>query len=63
MLEHERAAEQKEISVRVGESEAKFQRLFKSSELEKESIRNQYEQRIENMRLANLKVDGNSKKV
>jgi hypothetical protein len=60
--ERESIASQKEMSMRVSESEAKYERLFKSSELEKETIRNQYDQRIENMKIANLKSDVNSKK-
>ena len=54
---------QKELSTKLTESEAQFERLFKASELEKETLRNQYEQRMENMKLASLSSQGNSKKV
>ena len=61
-INQERAASQRELSAKLGESESKFDRFYKSSELEKESMRAQFEQRIENMRQANLKSDGNTKK-
>lgn len=59
----ERTEAQKVMSMRLGESQAQFERLFKTSELEKETLRNQYEQRMENMKLATLSAQGNSKKV
>ncbi|MBY0414178.1 MAG: hypothetical protein K2Q18_08430, partial [Bdellovibrionales bacterium] len=52
---------QKEITVKTSEAQSQFERLFKSSELEKENIRSQYEQRIENMKINELK-QGNTKK-
>jgi hypothetical protein len=61
-LGREKIDNQKELSMRLSEADAKFERVFKSSELEKESIRNQYEERIENMKLASLSSKGNSKK-
>lgn len=60
-LDRERTDHQKEISLRLNESQAQFERLFKATELEKETLRNQYEQRMENMKLASLS-QGNSKK-
>ncbi|MBC7429768.1 MAG: hypothetical protein H7336_14220 [Bacteriovorax sp.] len=63
-LNRERTDQQKELSVRVGESQSQFERLFKNSELEKETLRNQYEQRMENMKLGTLSTstDPSSKK-
>lgn len=61
-ITRERMDHQKELSLRLGESRSQFERLAKSVELEKETQRNQYEQRIENMRIASL-VKENSKKV
>lgn len=60
-LERERVDHQKELSLKLGESQSQFERLFKASQLEKETLRNQYEQRMENMKNATL-VQGNSKK-
>ena len=40
--------------MRLGEAQSQFERLFKSSEMEKETLRSQYEQRMENMKLASL---------
>lgn len=60
-LERERADHQKEISMKLGESQGQMERLFKASELEKETLRNQYEQRMENIKLASM-TEGNSKK-
>lgn len=60
-LDRERIEHQKEISMRLSESQAQFERLFKASELEKETLRTQYEQRMENMKSASL-AQGNSKK-
>lgn len=60
-LNRERSENQKEMSVRLGEARAQFERLHRSSELEKETLRNQYEQRMENMRLSSLAQE-NSKK-
>lgn len=48
----ERNDHQKELAVRLGEAQTQFETLYKSSELEKATLRNQYEQRIENMKLA-----------
>ncbi len=64
-LEMERSDHQKEMGLKLSESQAQFERLFKSSELEKETLRNQYEQRMENMKNASLVQGGpkgNSKK-
>lgn len=61
-LERERTNHQKEISVRLSESQAQFERLFKASELEKETLRNQYEERMENMKLSAMSSQGNTKK-
>lgn len=61
-LSRERANNAKEVAMRVSESQAQFERLFKASELEKETLRNQYEQRMENMKLASLSTQGNTKK-
>lgn len=60
-LARERTESQKELAVRVGESQSQFERLYKSSELEKASLRSQYEQRIETLRLNSLAQE-NSKK-
>lgn len=60
-LDRERADHQKEITMKLGESQAQFERLFKASELEKETLRNQYEQRMENSKLASMSQE-NSKK-
>ncbi|MDO9183458.1 MAG: hypothetical protein Q7U04_13675 [Bacteriovorax sp.] len=62
-LNRERAVGQKDLSLKVTESDAKFERLFKASEMEKNTIRNQYEQRIENMKVASMGAQGNTKKV
>ncbi|MDD4976522.1 MAG: hypothetical protein PHY93_19355 [Bacteriovorax sp.] len=62
-LGRERTDSQKEIAMKLSESQAQFERLFKASELEKETLRNQYEQRMENMKLASLSSQGNTKKV
>jgi hypothetical protein len=61
-LNQERATFQRELSAKLGESESKFERYYKSSELEKESMRKHFDQRIENTKQANLKSDGNTKK-
>lgn len=61
-LGRERADFQKQMSMKLGEARAQFERLAKSSEIEKETQRNQYEQRMENMRIATLAKE-NSKKV
>jgi hypothetical protein len=61
-ITRERMDHQKELSLRLNESRSQFERLAKSVEMEKETLRNQYEQRIENMRIASL-VKENSKKV
>lgn len=53
-LSRERIEQQKEMSMRLGEAQSQFERLFKSSEMEKETLRSQYEQRMENMKLASL---------
>ena len=63
-IDRERSEHQKEMSLKLSESQAQFERLFKSSELEKETLRNQYEQRMENMKAAQaMNSNGNSKKV
>lgn len=59
----ERTESQKELSVRMSESDAQLERLFNTSKLEKETLRNQYEQRMENMKLASLSSKDRSKKV
>lgn len=51
-LARERNNHQKELAVRLGEAQTQFETLYKSSELEKATLRTQYEQRIENMKLA-----------
>ncbi|MBC7715056.1 MAG: hypothetical protein H7177_17045 [Rhizobacter sp.] len=63
-LNRERIDHQKELSTRLGESQSQFERLFKNSELEKQTLRNQYEQRMENMKLGSLatSTDPSSKK-
>jgi hypothetical protein len=60
-LNRERLDSKKELSIRMSEAQAQFERLFKSSELEKQTLISQYEQRMENMRLASLAQE-NSKK-
>ena len=60
-LARERSDHQKEMAVRLGEAQSQFETLYKSSELEKSTIRTQYEQRIENLKLTSLAND-NSKK-
>ncbi len=60
-LNRERSEHQKELAVRLGEAQAQFERLHNASELERETLRNQYEQRMENMKLASLAQE-NSKK-
>jgi hypothetical protein len=56
-LARERSDQQKELTVRLSEAQSQFERLYKNSEIEKETIRNQYEQRIENMKLASMTQD------
>lgn len=53
-LGKERSDHQKELAVKLGEAQTQFETLYKSSELEKSTLRNQYEQRIESMKLASL---------
>lgn len=60
-LVRERNDHQKEMSIRLGEARSQFEALYKSSELEKSTIRTQYEQRIENLKLNSL-INDNSKK-
>lgn len=60
-LVRERNDHQKELAVRLGEAQSQFENLYKSSELEKSTIRTQYEQRIEHLKLTSLAND-NSKK-
>lgn len=60
-LVRERNDHQKELSTRLGESQAQFERLFRSSELEKATLRDQYEQRMENMRLQSLSQENTKK--
>ncbi|MBC7539759.1 MAG: hypothetical protein H7281_13140 [Bacteriovorax sp.] len=62
-LGRERIDSQKENAMKLGESQAQLERLFKSSELEKETLRDHYEQRMENLKLSSLSTQGNSKKV
>lgn len=62
-IEKERMEHQKDMSMKLNESQAQLERLFKASELEKETLRNQYEQRMENMKLAEMSKEGRSKKV
>ena len=54
VLGRERNEHQKELSLRLGEAQTQFENLYKSSELEKATLRNQYEQRIENIKLTSL---------
>lgn len=61
IINKERTDHQKEMTLRMSEAKSQFERLFKNSEIEKETIRNQFEQRIENMKLADIAND-NSKK-
>lgn len=61
-LDRERSDHQKVLSMKLSESQAQFERLFKASELEKETLRNQYEQRMENTKLASQASQGNTKK-
>ena len=58
----ERSGHQKELSMRLNEAQTQFDRLYQSSEQERENLRTQYEQRMENMKLAALAQE-NSKKV
>jgi hypothetical protein len=60
-LERERFDHQRELSSKLTEAQAQFERLFKASELEKETMRNQYESRMENMKLS-ASEQQNSKK-
>lgn len=60
-LARERNDHQKELAVRLGEAQTQFETLYKSSELEKSTLRAQYEQRIENMKLSSA-VNEHSKK-
>jgi hypothetical protein len=60
-LDRERIAHQKELSLRTNEAQTQFERLYKASELEKETLRSQYEDRIERMKLSSLE-EVNSKK-
>lgn len=61
IINRERTDHQKEMTLRMSEAKSQFERLFKNSEIEKETIRNQFEQRLENMKLAGISQD-NSKK-
>jgi hypothetical protein len=56
-LAKERADHQKELTGRLSEAQAQFERLFKSSQIERETMRGQYEQRMENMKLAAMSQD------
>jgi hypothetical protein len=49
-IERERADQQKEAGLKLGEAQSQIERLFKQSELEKETLRNQFEQRIETLK-------------
>jgi hypothetical protein len=53
-LERERLGHQKELSLRTNEAQTQFERWVKGSELEKETIRTQYEDRIDHMKLSSL---------
>jgi len=52
-LEAERTRHSKELSIKVAEDQAQFQRLYRSTELEKATLRSQYEERIENLLSSN----------
>ncbi len=60
-LMREQNAHQKEMSTRLGEAQSQFASLYKNSELEKSALRTQYEQRIENLKLASLSNDHSKK--
>ena len=60
-LIRERQEATKELNMRTAEAQSQLERLYKSSEMEKETLINQYEQRIENMQLETLS-QGHSKK-
>ncbi len=61
-LERERIDGQKTMTIRLSEAQARLERLFKSSEQDKENIRAQSEAKIENIKLASTSQE-NSKKV
>ncbi len=60
-LTKERVEHQKELSMRLTEAQTQFDRLYQSSEADRENLRIQYEQRMENVKLAALAQE-NSKK-
>lgn len=60
-LDRERFNFSKELQNKNLENQANFERLFKAAELEKETLKRQFEDRIEMMKLADLS-DHNSKK-
>ncbi len=53
-LERERLAHQKELTLRTNEAQAQFERFYRGSEIEKETIKSQYEDRIDHMKLTSL---------
>jgi hypothetical protein len=60
-LERERIAHAKELSLRTSEAQSQMERLFRGSEIEKDTIKTQYEDRIEQMKLSSF-AQGSSKK-
>jgi hypothetical protein len=60
-IDRERLAHQKEMSLRTNEAQMQMERLMKGAEVDKDNIRAQYEDKIENMKLASLQ-QVNSKK-
>jgi hypothetical protein len=53
-LDRERLGHQKELSLRTNEAQTQFERWVKGSELEKETIKTQYEDRIDHLKLSSL---------
>jgi hypothetical protein len=60
-LDRERFNFSKELQNKNLENQSNFERLFKAAELEKETMKRQFEDRIEMMKLSDLS-DHNSKK-
>jgi hypothetical protein len=60
-IDRERVAHQKEMSLRTNEAQMQMERIMKGAEVDKDNIRAQYEDKIENMKLATLQ-QVNSKK-
>jgi hypothetical protein len=60
-LDRERNENAKMTSIKLNEAQSQLERLFSSSEQEKENIRIQSEARIENMRLASLAKENTKK--